>query len=103
MRTSFILHFDMMPTVDLLSNAELVKVIKAVYHYNVNGELPEKLSTSSSILFQQIKAQHDRDRQHYEEVSQKRAQAAQAKKEKAAQDEELLALRDRLRSENQQL
>ena len=56
MRTSFILHFDMMPTVDLLSNAELGKVIKAVYHYNVNGELPEKLSTSSSILFQQIKA-----------------------------------------------
>ena len=52
MRTSFILHFDMMPTVDLLSNAELGKVIKAVYHYNVNGELPEKLSTSSSILFQ---------------------------------------------------
>ena len=99
MRTSFILHFDLLPAVELLSNAEAGKFLKAVMRYNVHGELPDKLSMSASILFQQIKAQHDRDAKRYEEISAKRSQAAQTRKEKSVTDEELMALRDRLRSQ----
>ena len=99
MRTSLILHFDLLPALELLSNAEAGKFLKAVMRYNVHGELPEKLGTTSSILFQQIKAQHDRDQKRYDEISAKRSQAAQAKKERSREDEELLAMRDRIRSQ----
>lgn len=100
MRSSFILHLDLLPTVDMLSNAELGKVIKAVFHYNVYGEMPDNLSRTASVLFQQIKAQHDRDSKHYEEISEKRSKAgALKKKEPPEEDRELLALRDKLRAQ----
>ena len=35
MRTSLILHFDLLPAVDMLSNAEAGKFLKAILRYNV--------------------------------------------------------------------
>ena len=66
MRTSLILHFDLLPAVDMLSNAEAGKFLKAILHYNVLGVLPDNLGSTSAILFQQIRAQHDRDQKRHQ-------------------------------------
>ena len=80
MRTSLLIHFDLLPSVELLSNAEAGKLFKAVLRYNVNGELPDNLNACGAVLFQQLKSQHDRDQRRYDEISQKRSEAAQAKR-----------------------
>ena len=98
MRTSLILHFDLLPAVDMLSNAEAGKFLKAILRYNVLGVLPDNLGSTSAILFQQIRAQHDRDQKRYNDISAKRSQAGQAKKS-SREAQELLELRDRLRAE----
>ena len=98
MRTSMILHFDLLPAGDMLSNAEAGKFLKAILRYNVLGVLPDNLGSTSAILFQQIRAQHDRDQKRYDDISAKRSQAGQAKKT-SREAQELLEIRERLRAE----
>lgn len=73
MRTSFVLHNDIQPSLDILSNAEAGKFIKAIVHYSCFGEMPEKLTGATAILFAVVRAQLDRDNAKYERVSAVRA------------------------------
>lgn len=75
MRTSFVLHNDIQPSLDILSNAEAGKFIKAIVHYSCFGEMPEKLTGATAILFAVVRAQLDRDNAKYERVSAVRAAA----------------------------
>ena len=64
MRTAMLIYFDLLPSLETLSNAEAGKLFKAILRYNVQGVLPEKLGKCEALLFQQLKAQHDRDAAH---------------------------------------
>lgn len=79
MRTAMLIYFDLLPSLETLSNAEAGKLFKAILRYNVQGVLPEKLGKCEALVFQQLKAQHDRDIKHYEETSQKRREAARTR------------------------
>lgn len=79
MRKAMLIHFDFLPALETLSNAEAGKLFKAILRYNAYGELPEKLGKCEALLFQQLKAQHDRDAAHYEITSQKRREAARSR------------------------
>lgn len=78
MRTSFILHNDIQASLDILSNAEAGKFIKAVVHYSCFGEMPDKLRGATAILFSVVRAQLDRDNDKYERIS--AARSASGKK-----------------------
>ncbi len=79
MRKAMLIYFDFLPALEALSNAEAGRLFKAILRYNTSGELPEKLGKCEALLFQQLKAQHDRDAEHYEQTSQKRREAARTR------------------------
>lgn len=70
---SFVLYTDSRNLMELLSDEQSGKVIKAVFRYVEDGEAPE-LDEVSTVVFMAIKNYLDRDKEKYEAVCQKRAE-----------------------------
>lgn len=82
MRTYFILHYDSAEAVNMLSDTEAGRLLKALFEYNRTGALPEHLKSGTAILFSQLRAQHDRDRQRYERKCDSNRQSARKRWDK---------------------
>ena len=104
MRTYFMLHYDTRDSAMLLRDAELGRVVKALYAYCCDGALPENLKGAGALFFNQLRTQFDRDLAQYEKKCGTNRENAQKrwgtdKRKLTAEDEDLLALQQRLRRE----
>lgn len=71
-QNSFILYHDMKSTLDMLDDAEMGKVMRAVFSYHDTGEIPE-LDRICNIAFASIKTTLDRDRGKWEDYKEKQS------------------------------
>lgn len=74
MKKSFILYENYWNQIRLLDFEQCGRLLKAIFSYTRGKELPE-LDPMTHILFSVIADQLDRDREKYEDVSKKRAEA----------------------------
>lgn len=91
-KDSFILYTDQKAVINKLSDEQAGKLIKAIYEYVENGEMPE-LDTVLDLVITPFKTVLDKDKAKYEEVSKARAEAGskggKAKESKRKQKKEL--------------
>ncbi len=103
MRTYFMLHYDTRDSAMLLRDAELGKVVKALYGYCCDGVLPENLKGMAALFFAQLRGQFDRDREQYDRrcaVNRENIQKRWDREEKKPLDprgRELMAMRESIR------
>lgn len=69
------LPHEYLTEMELLNDAEFGRLIRALLVYSATGETPS-LSGSERVLFPRVKAQEDRFKASYEELTQKRKAAA---------------------------
>ena len=69
------LPHEYLTEMELLNDAEFGRLIRALLVYSATGETPS-LSGSERVLFPRVKAQEDRFKESYEELTQKRKAAA---------------------------
>lgn len=69
------LPHEYLTEMELLTDAEFGRLIRALLAYSATGEAPS-LSGSERVLFPRVKAQEDRFKASYEELTQKRKAAA---------------------------
>ena len=72
----------------MLSDVEAGRLLKALFEYNRTGALPEHLKNGTAILFAQLRAQHDRDRQRYERKCETNRENIQKRWEKQEEPQE---------------
>lgn len=91
-KDSFVLYTDQKAVLDKLSDEQAGKLIKAIYEYVENGEMPE-LDNVLDLVITPFKTVLDKDKVKYEEVSKARAEAGsrggKAKESKEKQNEQL--------------
>ena len=75
MKKSFLLYLDMADPIEMLSDAEAGRLMKAVFRYASTGALPEELKAPANICFQFIRRSLDRDQEKYERTCAARAKA----------------------------
>jgi len=74
MRTSFLLHLDSLSILDKMSNDQAGILLKSMYYYQVNGDLPE-LDFAIEMAITPFINQFKRDLEKYKQVIEKRKQA----------------------------
>lgn len=75
-RKGIILYYSMTPVFYQLENEELGKLMKALLSYSEEGVLPKALSPGTNMLFAVLKQFDDKDRERFEDISEKRREAA---------------------------
>jgi hypothetical protein len=75
MKSSFLIYLDYKEQFELLSDAELGQLLRAIMLYEETGEITE-LSGMLKMAFSFIKTQLDKDRQKYEEMCEKNRENA---------------------------
>jgi uncharacterized phage protein (TIGR02220 family) len=84
MRTSFLLHIDSLSILDKMSNEQAGILIKAMYFYQINGNLPD-LDFAIDMAITPFINQFKRDSEKYIQVIEKRRKAgAKGGKQKVA-------------------
>ena len=73
-KKGFVLYYDYMQHLSLLSNEECGLLFKSLFEYGENGNIPQ-LEGAALMAFSFIRAQMDRDALKYEEICQKRLEA----------------------------
>ena len=67
-KRSFVLHYDLEEQTELLSDAQLGRLMRAVFGYEIRGEFPEFEDDKMLLMsFQFVKTALDINRQKYEE------------------------------------
>ena len=74
MKGTFILYTEMHEQMDLLTDEQAGKLIKAVFHYKADMELPE-MDSVTAMVFAFVRQKLDRDAKKYDEVCEKHRQA----------------------------
>ena len=74
MKGTFILYTEMHEQMDLLTDEQAGKLIKAVFHYKADMELPE-MDSVTAMVFAFIRQKLDRDEKKYDEVCEKHRKA----------------------------
>ncbi len=74
-KRSFVLHYDLEAQTAILSDAQLGRLLRAVFAYEIRGEFPE-LDDDGMLLmcFQFVKTTLDINRQKYEERCEQNAE-----------------------------
>ena len=75
MKSSFLIYLDYKEQFELLTDAELGQLLRAIMLYEETGEIAE-LSGMLKMAFSFIKTQLDKDRQKYEEKCEKNRENA---------------------------
>lgn len=92
---AFLLYNDSKIFFDKLSDAEAGQLIKAIFAYKVNGELPDSLPPAADMAFCGIKNYLDRDAESYRETCAQNAlngsKGGKATQEKARQAKQATA------------
>lgn len=78
-KDSFILYTEQKAVIDKLTDEQAGKLIKAIYGYVENGEMP-KLDNILDLVITPFKTILDKDKAKYEEVSKARAEAGSRNK-----------------------
>ena len=73
-KDSFILYTEQKAVIDKLTDEQAGKLIKAIYEYVQNGEMPE-LDTVLDLVITPFKTVLDKDKESYERVCKARAEA----------------------------
>ena len=105
MRTYFVLYYDSEESFSMLRDAEAGRVLKALFRYNRDGELPENLKAREALVFSQLRHQHDRERERYERkcavnkqnIQRRWDKEPEGERELTPEDRELMAFRDSVR------
>ena len=71
MKDSFLLYTEIFEQVDLLTDEQAGKFIKAVLHYEADMDLPE-LDGVTAMVFSFVRQKLDRDAKKYDEICEKR-------------------------------
>lgn len=74
MKDTFILYTEMREQMDLLTDEQAGKLIKAVFHYKSDMELPE-MDSVTAMVFAFIRQKLDRDEKKYDEKCEKHRKA----------------------------
>ncbi len=82
MKKALLLHYDLFDTFSLLSDEELGKLLRAVFEYDISGNMPEFEDRLLTACFLRIAECLDRNNIRYEEVCQKKAEAMKRRWEK---------------------
>lgn len=70
-KKSFVLYYDLEQHVQLLSNEQLGRLLRAVFAYEIRGEIPVFNDDLLSLCFSFIKVQLDIDKEKYRERCEK--------------------------------
>jgi hypothetical protein len=68
MKQSFILHLDSLKILDLLTDEQVAILIRAIYYYQLNGELPLNLDLTINLIIQPFINQFERDNIKYNNI-----------------------------------
>lgn len=82
-KKSFIIYNDYAVHFQLLTNAEIGQLIRAMVNYSQTGEI-ERLSGALEMAFSFIRLQMDRDREKWEKTKKRRSEAGKKGGEKSA-------------------
>lgn len=74
-KASFLMYLDYKEHLNLLSDEQVGQLIRAIYHYEETGEIPQ-LEGMIKMAFSFIKAQLDRDREKYQAKCEKNRENA---------------------------
>lgn len=81
-KKSFVLYHDFRNWFSLLTDEELGRLIRAIFDYEMNKELPENLNEKEQIAFFMVRDILDRDREKYERVCNRNKENARVRWEK---------------------
>lgn len=81
-KKSFVLYHDFRNWFSLLTDEELGRLIRAIFDYEMNKELPENLNEKEQIAFFMVRDILDRDREKYERVCTRNKENARVRWEK---------------------
>jgi len=68
MKQSFILHLDSLKILDLLTDEQVAILIRAIYYYQLKGELPLNLDLTINLIIQPFINQFERDNLKYNNI-----------------------------------
>ncbi|MBE6776237.1 MAG: hypothetical protein E7543_08630 [Ruminococcaceae bacterium] len=85
MKKALLLHYDLFDTFSLLSDEELGRLIRAVFEYDMSGDMPDFEDRLLMACFMRIAECLDRNNIRYEQVCQKKAESARRRWEKIRQ------------------
>ena len=86
-RPGVMFYFDIRPALKRLSNGEQGQLFEAILDYGEYGREPA-LEGALGVAWDFIQPRLDRDKERYEEIARKRAQAARCRWEKEAEAED---------------
>ena len=98
-KKGFLLYRNYSSGIDALSDADAGRLIKAVFKYVSSGEAVD-LPPTANPLFMIIKERLDEDRREYEEICEKRKQAAEEAQRKR-EEEAIKKAMEKINAENQ--
>ena len=81
-KKSFVLYHDFRNWFSLLTDEELGRLIRAIFDYEMNKELPANLNEKEQIAFFMVRDILDRDREKYERVCNRNKENARVRWEK---------------------
>ena len=78
-KSGFLLYKEQYDGISLLTIEERGELLTAIFQYQISGNILINLSDSTSMAFQFIKGQFDRDKQKYSETCEKRKKAVETR------------------------
>lgn len=76
MKNSFVLYYDLKEVFDYLTDEEAGRIIKAVFHYETEGEITYFEDRMMASTYKRITDNLDRNKKKYEKVCEERREAA---------------------------
>ena len=74
-KKSFLVYFDWRESLELLTDAEIGAIFRALFRFAEKGELPDFESRVLMVVFNSLKGHISRDLEKYEEICKKKAEA----------------------------
>lgn len=74
-KKSFVLYNDSIEQINMLSDEQAGRLLKAIYAYNLDGTVPDFDDGMVKLMFSFIKNQLDRDSKKWDDICKKRAEA----------------------------
>ena len=76
MKKSFVLYYDLCPVFNMMTDEEVGKIVKAVFAYEIRGEITEFQDRMLQSTYMRITECLDRNREKYDEAVERNRKAA---------------------------